>query len=173
MKRIQTFLLLTIALSALLHSSAEVFADDRADLEFFEKRIRPVLVGQCYSCHSQAAAKTKKLKGGLFLDSREGLLKGGDSGPAIEPGKPDDSLLLSAMRYDSFEMPPKGRLPKQVIADFAKWIKTLAPAVEGSADGYKRLFQAIEPKLDLLEAPARKSIDRLLLKLERSTVKKK
>ncbi|MBT4867215.1 MAG: DUF1549 domain-containing protein [Planctomycetaceae bacterium] len=127
MKLVHTFLLPTIALSALLHGSTEVIADDRADLEFFEKRIRPVLVGQCYSCHSQAAAKVKKLKGGLFLDSREGLLKGGDSGPAIEPGKPDDSLLLSAMRYDDFEMPPKGRLPKQVIADFVKWIKVGAP----------------------------------------------
>ena len=127
MKLVHRFLLLTIALSALLNSAAEVFADDRADLEFFEKRIRPVLVAQCYSCHSQAAAKTKKLKGGLFLDSREGMLKGGDSGAAIDPGKPDDSLLLSAIRYDSFEMPPKGRLPKQVIADFAKWIKLGAP----------------------------------------------
>jgi hypothetical protein len=89
------------------------------DLAFFEAKIRPVLVEKCYSCHSESA---KELKGGLRLDSREGLLTGGDSGPSAVPGKPDESLLLEALRYESYEMPPSGKLPDAVIADFEKWI---------------------------------------------------
>src|SRR2546427_4571854 len=65
-------------------------------LELFEKRIRPVLVESCYRCHSSSA---EKLKGGLHLDSRAGLLKGGDTRPAIVPGDPENSLLLVAIRY--------------------------------------------------------------------------
>jgi len=95
---------------------------DRASLDFFEKRIRPVLVDSCYSCHSVEAAKSGKLKGGLQLDTRAGLLRGGESGAAVTPGKPEESLLLEALRYESFEMPPKGKLPDQVLADFEKWI---------------------------------------------------
>lgn len=92
----------------------------QADLDFFEKKIRPVLATHCYSCHS---AKAKKLQGGLLVDSRKGLEQGGDTGPAVVARKPDESLLLEALRYESFEMPPKGKLPDAVIADFEKWIK--------------------------------------------------
>ena len=89
--------------------------------EFFERKIRPVLVDHCYQCHSTAA---KKSKGGLRLDTREGLLKGGDSGSAVTPGDPDESLLLDAIRYqDEPRMPPDGKLPDSVIADFETWIK--------------------------------------------------
>jgi hypothetical protein len=88
-------------------------------LEFFESRIRPVLVEHCYECHS---SKTDSPKGALRLDSAEGLLAGGDSGPSIEPGNPAESLLLSALRYESYEMPPTGQLPAEVIADFEHWI---------------------------------------------------
>lgn len=95
--------------------------------EFFEKKIRPVLVKHCYQCHSQEAEAANQLKGGLLLDSREGTLTGGDSGPAVEPGKPDETLLLEALRYDTFKMPPKGKLPDNVIADFEAWVKMGAP----------------------------------------------
>lgn len=93
-------------------------------LEFFEKKIRPVLVQHCYECHSASAAASRKLKGGLRLDTREGLRRGGDSGPALVAGSAGDSLLISSLRYDSFEMPPTGRLPDTVIADFVKWIES-------------------------------------------------
>jgi hypothetical protein len=90
-------------------------------LQFFETKIRPVLVTHCYECH---AADSKTLQGGLLVDSRDGLLTGGDSGPAVVPHDLESSLLLSALRYDSFKMPPQGRLPAAVIADFEKWIQS-------------------------------------------------
>ncbi len=90
-------------------------------VEFFEKKIRPVLVERCYACHSEDAGN---VQGGLRLDSREGTRNGGDSGAGVVPGDLDDSLLLSAIRYDGFEMPPDGRLSQQVIADFETWIRS-------------------------------------------------
>ncbi len=95
------------------------------DVEFFETKIRPVLVERCYQCHSTEAQKGKKLKGGLLLDTRNGLRAGGDTGRAIVPGEPDKSLLLIALRGDgdASVMPPKGKLPDSVIADFETWIK--------------------------------------------------
>lgn len=94
-------------------------------LEFFERKIRPVLVEQCYSCHSA----DKKQRGGLVLDTREGLFKGGDTGPALVPGKPEDSLLIKALRYTDpgLRMPPKGKLPAEVVADFEQWVRMGAP----------------------------------------------
>ena len=91
------------------------------DNQFFETNIRPVLSGKCYECHSSKAAK---IKGGLRLDHIELILQGGDSGPAIIQGKPDDSLIVQAIRYDDldFHMPPKEKLPKKVVQDFEKWI---------------------------------------------------
>ena len=94
------------------------------ELEFFETKIRPVLVKSCYECHSQQAAKNNELKGGLRLDTRQGILRGGESGPAVVLGKPDESLLLSSLAYDSFEMPPSGKLSDVILADFRKWIST-------------------------------------------------
>ena len=102
----------------------------RADpgIEFFEKKIRPVLVDHCYSCHSAEAAQKKKLRGGLYLDSRAGIRKGGDSGPAVVPGKAKDSLILKALRgQNDLSMPPKGLLPENVAADFERWIQMGAP----------------------------------------------
>ena len=94
------------------------------EVEFFEKKIRPVLVAQCYECHSAAAATRGKLKGMLTVDTRAGLLKGGDTGPAIVPGKPGESLLLKALRHDASvsAMPPNEKLSAEVIADFEAWI---------------------------------------------------
>src|SRR5436190_19921013 len=107
-------------------SGAEAPVPSAAGLEFFEKNVRPVLVRHCYSCHS---AEAKKLKGGLRLDSRDGLLKGGDSGPAVVPGKPEESRLIKAVRYadDELKMPPKEKLPAAVLADLEAWIKMGAP----------------------------------------------
>jgi cytochrome c553 len=101
-------------------------AEAREGLELFEKRIRPVLVDRCYECHS---AQSEKLKGGLHLDSREGILQGGDLGSVLVPGQPDRSRLLTALRYTDpdLQMPPKGRLPDGVIADFEAWIRMGAP----------------------------------------------
>ncbi len=96
-------------------------------VEFFEKKIRPVLSENCYGCHS---AKANKPAGGLLLDSREALLKGGASGqPAIVPGDPDNSLLIKAMRFTDakLQMPMSGKLPDQVIKDFETWVKMGAP----------------------------------------------
>jgi hypothetical protein len=93
-------------------------------IDFFENKIRPVLVENCYKCHS---ANTKT-KGGLALDSRDSVLRGGDTGPAIVPGKPNESLLLNAIKYDGEpKMPPDGKLPDAVIADIQKWIAMGAP----------------------------------------------
>ncbi|MEO6752464.1 MAG: c-type cytochrome domain-containing protein, partial [Chthoniobacteraceae bacterium] len=102
---------------------------DLAQLDFFEKKIRPVLSKECYECHS---ADAKKLKGGLQLDTADGLLKGGDSGPAIVRGKPEKSLLLTTMRHEDKDpdmaMPPKkDKLSDEVLADFEKWVKMGAP----------------------------------------------
>jgi hypothetical protein len=100
--------------------SVSVRADDSAELEFFEKRIRPVLAGHCYQCHSSISPEAK---GKLRLDTRAGILKGGESGPAVVPGDSADSLLLSALKHESFEMPPGKRLPDSVIRDFSQWIR--------------------------------------------------
>ncbi|HLJ91976.1 MAG TPA: PSD1 and planctomycete cytochrome C domain-containing protein [Gemmataceae bacterium] len=118
-------LALTIALSPSL-PAAEAVADNSAGNEFFEKRIRPVLVQHCHSCHSTRA---KKPKGGLFLDSREALLRGGENGPAIVPGQPEQSRLIRAIRYHDvdLQMPPKGKLPEAAIADLTMWVQRGAP----------------------------------------------
>ncbi|MDP6723114.1 MAG: DUF1549 domain-containing protein, partial [Pirellulaceae bacterium] len=90
------------------------------DLEFFEKKIRPVLVEHCYECHS---AEGGEMEGGLLLDTRTAIRKGGENGPAVVPGEPRKSLLLDALEFKKTEMPPDGKLPPEVIADFRNWIK--------------------------------------------------
>jgi Protein of unknown function (DUF1553)/Protein of unknown function (DUF1549)/Planctomycete cytochrome C len=100
--------------------------DQTAGIAFFESKIRPVLVERCLECHS---SQLKKPKGKLRLDSREGVRTGGSSGPAIVPGDVDGSILYHAITgTDGFEpMPPKGKLPPAVVADFRQWIKMGAP----------------------------------------------
>jgi hypothetical protein len=120
-----TFTLFTlIATSVLGEEKKQVRKPDRKGVEFFEKKIRPVLVSRCYKCHSQ---KTKDLQGGLLLDTRIGIRKGGETGPAVVPGDLKKSLIIDALRYDGLQMPPKKRLPKSVVADFVMWIKMGAP----------------------------------------------
>ena len=100
------------------------------DVEFFESRIRPILVNHCYKCHSESS---KQSKGGLRLDSRESTIKGGDSGPAIIPGNVNDSLIIQAVAYDGgfYDMPPSGKLTEIQISDLKKWVQS------GAADPRK------------------------------------
>jgi len=95
-------------------------------LTFFEEKIRPVLAEHCYKCHS---SRSKKLKAELYLDSREGLLKGGETGPVVVAGKPEESLLIRAVVYldNELEMPPNKKLPDRVIADLQEWIRMGVP----------------------------------------------
>ena len=106
--------------------SWQLVAQNSGGIEFFEKKIRPVLAAKCYACHSAAA---KPLMGGLLVDSREGIRRGGSSGmPAVVPDKPDQSLLLTAIHQKgTLKMPVGGMLPDEVIADFESWIKMGAP----------------------------------------------
>ncbi len=99
---------------------------DKAGAEFFESRIRPLLIKHCYSCHSSEA---KKLRGQLLLDTHAGVLKGGESGPVLVPGAPEKSLLIKAVRYEDQElrMPPAAKLSAMEISDLTAWIKMGAP----------------------------------------------
>src|SRR5947209_7228728 len=101
-------------------------------VQFFEQKIRPALVQHCYECHS---AQAKKVRGGLLLDTKAGLLNGGDSGPALVPGKVEESLLIKALRQDELAMPPKGKLPAAVVADFERWVALGAPDPRTGAEG--------------------------------------
>lgn len=146
-----------------------------AGLEFFEKKVRPLLVKNCYECHA-----AEKQQGNLRLDSREGWAQGGDSGPAIVPGAPDKSLLMEAVRYESYEMPPSGKLKAEEIAVFEQWIKLGAPdpretappavAARKATDieagkqhwAYQPLKKSVVPKIRNAAWP-RGDIDRFLL----------
>ncbi|MBT6957042.1 MAG: DUF1553 domain-containing protein [Opitutae bacterium] len=128
------------------------------DFEFFEAKIRPVLVQNCYKCHSDQA---KKLKAGLYLDRKAGWQQGGENGPVIVPGKPEESRLITAISYKENElrMPPNSKLSRQILADFEKWIamgahdprdepleaihKTTGPQSKSLEDG--RRFWAFKP----------------------------
>ena len=118
--------------------------------DFFEKKIRPVLVENCYKCHSAEAEQNGKLKGKLRLDLREGTLGKGESGlVSVVPGNPDKSNLYRAITYLDSElvMPPKNRLPKSIVADFKRWIEMGAP---DPRDG--KLTKAKAKEINLEEA---------------------
>ena len=118
------FLIFWGALTATHLPAAEL---SKSDQTFFETKIRPLLVERCYQCHSH---QSEKLRGGLLLDSRDGVLKGGKTGPAIVPGDPDKSLLIQAVRYtnEDLQMPPKGeKLTPAQIAALETWVKMGAP----------------------------------------------
>ncbi len=103
--------------------AGEAAADARAGFRlFFEGQVRPVLVNECGKCHSAA-----KHKGGLRVDSRAALLTGGDTGPAVVPGKPEESLLVAAINHAGPEMPPSGKLPAPKIEALTQWVKMGAP----------------------------------------------
>ena len=94
------------------------------EIEFFENKVRPLLSQHCLQCHG---ANEKKIRGGLRLTSLEEMVSGGDSGPAIVPGHPEESLLISSVRYEDYEMPPKGKLKESEIDILVQWVKMGAP----------------------------------------------
>ena len=112
--------------------AAPAAAADPAGIEFFEKHIRPVLASRCLECH----AAEHKVKAGLRLDHPAGWLVGGDSGPAVLPGRPDDSPLIKAIRYTKLEfeaMPPRSALPREEVALLEEWVRRGAPAPDEPA----------------------------------------
>ncbi len=102
----------------------------REGQDFFERHIRPVLAEHCYACHSSQA---EEIQAGLVLDTRIGWQRGGESGPAITPGEPEQSRLLQAIRYDadSVAMPPDEKLADEVVNHFEQWIRMGAPDPRG------------------------------------------
>jgi hypothetical protein len=117
--------ILLVSVGTVPASTAPAEQLDPAHLSFFEKRVRPLLVNRCYECHSAG----KKIKGGLRLDHKESLIRGGDSGPAIVPGNPEKSLLITTIRHidDDLKMPEKEKLPEQEIATLTRWVTLGAP----------------------------------------------
>lgn len=135
------FLVFVALLVPTLAGAADLSSEQ---IDFFEKKIRPVLVEKCYKCHSAEAAKANKLKGGLALDTRAGFYSRDNKGSVIVAGSPDDSLLIQTLRHaDNVPaMPPSAKLPDAVIADFEAWIKVGAP----------------DPRDGLAASPARKGM---------------
>ena len=119
-------LLLSVGRPAILRAAPPA-ENDAKGVEFFERQVRPLLATRCYQCHSR---ESKKAKGGLLLDSSEGLLKGGDSGELVVAGDPDKSLLIKAVRYNNedLRMPPEGeKLTEAQVADLEAWVKMGMP----------------------------------------------
>src|SRR5271168_4986083 len=123
---------LTFSVSFVAVATALPLAAQPADFTLFETKIRPVLTTKCYGCHSSTL---KAPMGGLALDTKAGLLEGGATGKVIVPGKPQESPLLKALRYSdpNLQMPPTGKLPDTVIADFEQWIAAGAPDPRSAA----------------------------------------
>ncbi|MEM0926973.1 MAG: c-type cytochrome domain-containing protein, partial [Planctomycetota bacterium] len=96
------------------------FGDDavKPKLQFFENHVRPLLAEKCFGCHN-----AEKQEGGVRLDLQVGMLEGGESGPSVVPGKPEESLLIEAVRYESLEMPPDGPLEEEEIAKLVRWVR--------------------------------------------------
>ncbi len=118
------FRLLPLLALGLAASGTSLAQSDDARSVFFEKKIRPLLVKNCFECHGE-----EKQKGGLRMDSRAAILEGGDLGPALVPGDVEKSLLIQAIRYtnEELQMPPKQRLAPAAVADLETWIKQGAP----------------------------------------------
>jgi hypothetical protein len=144
-------------LGLLAAASAARAADPTPEqLAFFESKIRPVLSEKCYKCHS---IEQSKAKGGLVLDTKEGLLKGGDSGPGVKPGNVDGSLLIKAILYtdSDLQMPPKGeKLSDQEIANLTSWVKMGAPDPRLKAKGGKLSGLSSESKKHWAFQPVKK-----------------
>src|SRR5882672_4705755 len=126
MRITSTRVLTVAALLGGVFRAAAAAPSDLAQLDFFEKKIRPVLSEHCYQCHS---ADAKKIKGGLLLDTKAGIDEGGDNGPILVRGNPDQSKLVEAIRWtnEDLQMPPKKKLGDAQIADLITWVKIGAP----------------------------------------------
>ncbi len=135
MKALFHFLACVAGAATLCAPALGADAPSQAGTEFFENKIRPILVDNCYKCHS---SKAEKLKGNLSVEFRESLLKGGENGPAIVPGDPDKSLLIKAVRYTDadLQMPPHDKkLPDDQIASLEAWVKMGAPDPRSAGQG--------------------------------------
>src|SRR6185436_8720562 len=164
----------TLLVLVLLLSPAAVGQDDPAAAKLFQEKVGPILTARCYKCHSADAPKPK---GGLRLDSREAALKGGDGGPALVPGKPDQSLLIKGITWDDpdFQMPPKEKMPAGEIDLLRQWISKGAPWSGSTAKPRKPekkitdadrawwSFQPVqEPAVPPADAACRNEIDRFV-----------
>jgi hypothetical protein len=147
MWRIRKLGALAISLVALFSGPVWTAEPSPAEVRFFETHVRPILATRCYRCHA-----AEKQKGGLRLDSREGLLAGGDSGPVVVPGKPQESLLISAVGYadEALQMPPNEKLPEREIEPLRQWVLQGAAYPDAAAspadDG--RDFWSFQPPRD-------------------------
>ena len=141
------WLALSAVISAGVHTgraapAAPPAAFSREQIQFYEQQAQPILADNCYKCHSHQA---DKIKGDFLLDSREALLKGGETGPAVVPGEPEKSLLIKAVRHidEDLQMPPKKKLSDQQIAVLVQWVKLGVPysatSPIASAPRYKKL----------------------------------
>ncbi|MFO0960284.1 MAG: c-type cytochrome domain-containing protein, partial [Isosphaeraceae bacterium] len=142
-------------------------AQDAGAIEFFEAKVRPLLIRECRSCHSGEARK-----GGLSLESRASILEGGDSGPAAVPGNPGESLLIEAIRHESEpKMPPKKKLSEPEIAVLTRWVELGMPWPDGGKGAGKptadhwafRPVAKVEPPAVRDLAWVRDPIDRFVL----------
>lgn len=104
---------------------SEGTAKEKAQQKFFQTKVLPLLQARCFECHdrSEQVIEIEELGGALLLSSRKAMLVGGDTGPAIVPGNPDESLLIQAIRYDGYEMPPRSKMPAQEIRILEKWVE--------------------------------------------------
>ena len=132
-----SFLTLIVCVISSANAQTEISAEHE---KFFESKIRPALVKYCYECHS---IETGKTRGGLLVDTRDALLQGGDSGPAISSNEPSENVLWSAITWEDYEMPPREKMPDSVIEDFRKWIEM------GSPDPRVRKKVVVKSKMDI------------------------
>lgn len=123
--------------------------DEASHFEFFERRVRPLLAKHCFACHGSAIDTPQ---GNLRLDQRAGLLKGGNRGPVIVPHQPDESLLIQAVRGDSFQMPPGGKLREREVADLVEWVRLGAPWPEAQSAASPALSESDEPDWEKIRA---------------------
>src|SRR5262249_33511714 len=143
MKGTVGFLVATVVLIPLgAHAPARPEQKPTAEqAKFFETQVLPILQAHCLACHGGE----KKVKGGLRLTSRETLLKGGNSGPAVIPAKPEESLLVQAIHYQDLKMPPKGKLPQAQVDILTRWVQMGAPYAEGVVGPQTAARQGLPP----------------------------
>lgn len=146
-RRYLALITVLVAIATVLTCTQAIASDVPAtssQLEFFEREVRPLMVEHCYSCHS---GTSEKLQAGLRVDSRAALVSGGDSGPAIVSGDVEASMFIEAVRYDSYEMPPKGKLSDAAIETFERWVEMGAPWPAGDSP----VESNAAPEFDLLK----------------------
>jgi len=148
-----------LAVCLLLWFVSASHGDDAAKIEFFEQKIRPVLVEKCYSCHS---GSPDEVEGKLWLDSKAGWVRGGQSGPKIVPGKPEASLLLGVIQgiVKDLAMPPDEKLPTSVIADFETWIRqgAIDPRIADATSGPPQTQQLTEQEHWVYSKPVKSEL---------------